>query len=854
METTPSTREQIEGYLLALGSLLKEHNWRGNVSPIRLSFDNVEDQTRVRTVVTGKEVGDADLKRPFKEAVKTPLTRRIIEFSSLEFKMSKNIKLYDGTTDPEDHLSRFSSAANSGEWPLPVWCIMFQQTLDGSVRGWFENLSQGSINGWVELRQQFITRFLTRRISSFMDAHKCPELAKRYSDKAPKTMDEMTTRLDDFVRSETAFASMEPPKGEASYKIEDASDEPLIIKAVMEGYLVRRVYVDQGASMEVMFEHCFENLSPVIRSRIRGTQMDLVGFAGGVDGLKIPPSSFLDNTLHGKFPTPRGVTTLVTRSAIISECRRIDISQPSLSGSAGNNRGKPVGTITRCTKKKGSGIRQDLGRKQGSEGMGERKNSLSSEIPYMDIKLGALQMAQDEDTDQGMYYYTKMPFGLKNAEATYQRLVDTAFQSQIGRNLKAYVDDMVIKSNDKKVLIEDIAETFDNLWRINMKLNPKKCNRRYAIPSDIKRDAEPKWKASCIKEILVPVRRKAITLLRNSKGHDKGKQGRIPLDRKREKGVLRDENGHSRAVAANHPSKGGNIIRIHGSDNGGRKWRIASRKKGETMFDTLRKPDVEQSRKEVCPVRKTGPIIVAHVQEATEVLADFLSEAPVGIPTEEFFRLPTKLPNKDDVERWILFIDRATNNEAEYEALLAGLRMARKMKVRNIDVEVDSKLIEAKPLARITEKVVKRFVWENIMCRFGLPQIIVMDNGTQFFNDPFKGWCESLNIKQMNTAVAHPQANGLVERDNKSLMEGIKARLGTEWADWVDELPNVLWAHHTSLKQSNDETPFSLTYGSEAVIPTEIGMPTHRTMMIREDKNEDELRLRTKWNSILIKR
>ncbi|GKA53672.1 hypothetical protein Tco_0746987 [Tanacetum coccineum] len=54
------------------------------------------------------------------------------------------------------------------------------------------------------------------KISSFMDAHRCPELAKRYSDKVPKMVDEMMTRLDDFVRSEEAFASMELPKGEVS--------------------------------------------------------------------------------------------------------------------------------------------------------------------------------------------------------------------------------------------------------------------------------------------------------------------------------------------------------------------------------------------------------------------------------------------------------------------------------------------------------------------------------------------------------------------------------------------------------------------------------------------------------------
>ncbi|GKD93358.1 reverse transcriptase domain-containing protein [Tanacetum coccineum] len=131
-----------------------------------------------------------------------------------------------------------------------------------------------------------------------------------------------------------------------------------------------------------------------------------------------------------------------------------------------------------------------------------------------------------------------------------------------------------------------------------------------------------------------------------------------------------------------------------------------------------------------------------------------------------------------------------------------------KLKFIIVAIDYFTKWIEAKPLARITEKDVKKFVWDNIVCRFGLSQ-----------------------------------ANRLVERANKSLMEGIKARLGMERAGWVDEIPNVLWAHRTSLKQSNGETPFSLTYGSEAVIPAEIGMPTHRTMMIREDENENELRL-----------
>ncbi|GJS09257.1 hypothetical protein Tco_0366053 [Tanacetum coccineum] len=64
--------------------------------------------------MTGQEVRDADLKWPFKETAKTPLTQRIIEFAGLEYRMPTNIKVYDGMTNPKDHLNRFALATNSG--------------------------------------------------------------------------------------------------------------------------------------------------------------------------------------------------------------------------------------------------------------------------------------------------------------------------------------------------------------------------------------------------------------------------------------------------------------------------------------------------------------------------------------------------------------------------------------------------------------------------------------------------------------------------------------------------------------------------------------------------------------------
>ncbi|GJY62598.1 reverse transcriptase domain-containing protein [Tanacetum coccineum] len=92
-----------------------------------------------------------------------------------------------------------------------------------------------------------------------------------------------------------------------------------------------------------------------------------------------------------------------------------------------------------------------------------------------------IQMAEEDEektafiTNQGIFCYTKMPFGLRNAGATYQRLVDRAFHGQIGRNLEVYVDDLVIKSHTEDKVIRDIEETFRTLRKINMKLNPKKC-------------------------------------------------------------------------------------------------------------------------------------------------------------------------------------------------------------------------------------------------------------------------------------------------------------------------------------------------------------------------------------------
>ena len=91
-----------------------------------------------------------------------------------------------------------------------------------------------------------------------------------------------------------------------------------------------------------------------------------------------------------------------------------------------------------------------------------------------------IRMAEEDQektsliTSQGLYCFKVMPFGLKNAGATYQRLVNKMFSKQIGRNMEMYMDDMLIKSKELTHL-DDLKETFTTLKQYQMKLNPAKC-------------------------------------------------------------------------------------------------------------------------------------------------------------------------------------------------------------------------------------------------------------------------------------------------------------------------------------------------------------------------------------------
>ena len=101
----------------------------------------------------------------------------------------------------------------------------------------------------------------------------------------------------------------------------------------------------------------------------------------------------------------------------------------------------------------------------------------------MDAFFGYNRIKMDEEdqektlfvTNQGLFCYKVMSFGLKNTGATYQRLMNKMFAHQIGRNVQIYVDDMLVKSRKEDDHLDDLRETFNTLCSYNMKLNLGKC-------------------------------------------------------------------------------------------------------------------------------------------------------------------------------------------------------------------------------------------------------------------------------------------------------------------------------------------------------------------------------------------
>nr|GEV59950.1 reverse transcriptase domain-containing protein [Tanacetum cinerariifolium] len=538
-----------------------------------------------------------------------------------------------------------------------------------------------------------------------------------------------------------------------------------------------------------------------------------------------------------------------------------------------------------------------------------------------------IQLAEaDEETTafhtgQGVYYYTKMPFGLKNASATYQRLMDKAFEGQIRRNIEVYVDDLVVKSYTEAEMMRDIKETFRTLRKVNMKLNPKKCSfrPRTSVKGQILADfliemsgdvsqavpaadtQEEPWTlftdgSSCVDGsgawliLTSPEGVEFTYALRfqftasNNKAEYKALVASLRIAaRMRVKNIQVNVDFKlvANQVLGTYVAKEDNMVKlleivkslvsgfttfsISQVPRSKNKKANALSKITSTSFAHLSKQVlVEVLENKSIKEKEVATVIVEDGPTWMTQLVDYLKGGVPPGDKKEARKLRLKarqyefmegvLNRRSFLTSWLRCVgplqaeyvmreihERSCNMHAGPRSPLTpitapwsfykwGIDIAcpflegpGKVKFLIVGMDYFTKWIEAKAVATITSEHVKKFVWDNIVCRFGIPGEIISDNGKQFSDSP--------------------------------LQEGIKSLLDEGNKNWVEELPYVLWAHRTMIKSSHGDTPFSLTYETKAVIPTEIGMPTYRTaavdMELRKRAAICEAKAKSKMRSII---
>jgi hypothetical protein len=156
-----------------------------------------------------------------------------------------------------------------------------------------------------------------------------------------------------------------------------------------------------------------------------------------------------------------------------------------------------------------------------------------------------------------------------------------------------------------------------------------------------------------------------------------------------------------------------------------------------------------------------------------------------------------------------------------------------------VAIDKFSKWIEVRPLTSIgSEQAVAFFT--NIIHRFGVPNSIITDNGTQFTGKKFLDFCENHHIRVDWAAVAHPMTNG--QHTNGMILQGLKPRIYNDLNKfgkrWIKELPSVLWSLRTTPSRATGFSPFFLVYGVEAILPTDLEYGSPRTKAYDDQSNQ----------------
>ncbi|KAK0581993.1 hypothetical protein LWI29_020215 [Acer saccharum] len=346
-------------------------------------------------------------------------------------------------------------------------------------------------------------------------------------------------------------------------------------------------------------------------------------------------------------------------------------------------------------------------------------------LSFMDAYSGYNQIRMnkaDEEktsftTDQSLYCYKVMPFGLKNTGATYQRLVNRIFARQIGKNMEVYVDDMLTKSTTVEKHTEDLKETFDVLKKYQMKLNPSKCV--FGVPSGrflgfqvhqrgIEVNPE---KIKALEGMASPKTLKDVQRSGDKFGIDpiRGRNTKASVLHKQ--GIVTGRNqvfvGRKNSASSDHI--GQEIEAIFPSAYNRGVYRLptethSSKARGVGKAVELSEYDIRYTPKAAIKGQAVSDFIAEFTEPDAEVRRVMEDEQTTKFQWKLHVDgssnthgsgagIVITTPEGHTVESAMMFDFKATNNQAEYEALLAGLRVCIVLGADVLEIYSDSQVV-----------------------------------------------------------------------------------------------------------------------------------------------------------------
>ncbi|GKV36705.1 hypothetical protein SLEP1_g44805 [Rubroshorea leprosula] len=491
-----------------------------------------------------------------------------------------------------------------------------------------------------------------------------------------------------------------------------------------------------------------------------------------------------------------------------------------------------------------------------------------------------------------IYCYVMMPFGLKNAGATYQKLVQIIFKLQIGRNIEVYVDDMIVTSVRAEDHIDDLDETFQNLPNIEgsgagaVLLGPNGFKSEHALRFKFQTTNNAAEYEALIYGLKLASELKVQSIQVFSDSQLVVGQVNGSCD-------IRDPQLSRYASVVNRLKSIFALFQIdkiprannHRADE---LSKLASPQdinpQRSTIVEVLDAPSYIDFTVE-CHLLSTDPStpswttpLINYLQSGK--LPEDQSAAKVIKRRAAHFTMLDNQLYKTLAQKllrhgyyWPTMVDDAQNYvkrclTCQFNAngihmpgeMLSSLTSPWPFAQWGVDllspfikgkggciflvVAMDyfTKWIEAKPLSMTTERKIEEFLFNSILCRFGIPKRIIADNGPQFRAAALRSFCNDYGIELALTSVYTPQPNGQAESANKIILRGLKMHVLAAHTNWVDELNKVLWSCRTTPSSATGEIPFNLAYRAEAVIPVEVGLPSDRSDCHDDQNNEQLLR------------